>query len=163
MKKPHLPVLLASLLFFTIGCKKKDASPLPDADKSILENTKNQSKGSLSWETNKEETQIIYSTVLKNDKITNAIVTNGLVLVYKGNGNTTTTLPFTESANNWYYQVRNGAIEIFVSKPKEAEPSSSNDFKYLILSKDQLDKLQLKGLSKVKIMGLSFDELVSTL
>src|SRR6476661_11190597 len=111
MKKQIFAIVGISAMIFASSCNKKDVSQDLVPAQTTAAATSSAAWTSLTnWTSAKQEKYTSSSASIQNANITDAIVKDGLVLVFKKSGNEIKSLPFQEKQSNtyWYYQVANG-------------------------------------------------------
>jgi hypothetical protein len=99
---------------------------------------------------------------ISNSTITSDIVDNGLVLVFAKRGDITQSLPYTDGGDiYWNYQVEEGKVLINASATADVvRIDRQQAFQYIVLSKDQLDAFETKGVSKNDLINFSYKQAV---
>ena len=151
MKKIQL-LGLAALLAFA-SCKKNDVT----TEAQTTGVSKSQEAQLSTWTAvqNWTTTEGNSQGSISDNNISAAIASQGLVLVYANTKSTPVLLPAQVGKTNYYYQVENGSIQINASKT-DASFDKSQQFSYIILSKEQLQKLEEKGFSKLQLMAMDY-------
>ena len=151
MKKIQLLGLAAVLAF--ASCKKNDVN----TETQNVEVSKTQEAQISSWTAiqNWTTTEGSAQGSIADNNITTAVAGEGLVLVYANTKSTPVLLPARLGNTYFYYQVENGSIQINASKT-DASFDKSQQFSYIILSKEQLQKLEEKGFSKLQLMAMDY-------
>src|SRR5215203_5096481 len=170
MNKHKLPVVGFSLLLLITSCKKTDVqhdsnSPTP-VSASISSSSSPDWKSITNWSSYKTEKFTTFNTKIEDSTITNAVAASGLVLAFTKNGNNINVLPFQEKGTNdsyWYYQVSKGAISISCDAYGSSQPLTATALKYFVFSPEQLNDLEAKGHSKITLLQLSYEEIVTLL
>jgi hypothetical protein len=178
MKNPKLPISLLLLIVLGASCKKSDfqddkaSSSLATTNTVAVANPAVDSIGwnsSAKWDVAKQDNYSVYYFNIKDDKITDNVAENGLVLVYKKNGSSVSALPVEEkgtgsSSMYWYHQITEGNIMITVDAyGTSTEPASANTFKYFVITPEQLKSLEAKSYNAASLMNLSYNEVKSVL
>ncbi len=170
--KPSFSAIVFMVL--AVGCRKNDfsseleqeatvtaaASPLP------MSTSEADSTGwnySADWKVAAQEDFSVYYININEKAITEDVVENGLVLIYKKNEISLTALPVEEGANEqtqyWYHQVTEGNIMISVDAyGATSAPDASTSFKYFIVTPEKIEALEAQGYSAEKLMELTFEE-----
>jgi hypothetical protein len=178
MKNPKLPISLLLLIVLGASCKKSDylndkaSSSLASETSVVAASPAVDSIGwnpSANWEVAKQDDYSVYYFNIKDDKITNDVAENGLVLVYKKNGSSVSALPVEEKASGanslyWYHQITEGNLMITVDAyGTSTEPASANTFKYFVITPEQLKSLEAKKYTAASLMDLSYNEVKTIL
>ncbi len=158
-------------LLFASSCKKMDLQqpPVPEATENGLIIDNPPTSGLADWKTVNTWSAGNLNTItgeIGDLAITKDISENGIVLVYTKDGNTVHQLPYSEKSAgksySWYYQVADGKITISLEGSDEITNSKKQQsFTYLILSADQLENLESKGLSNGELFQLPYDRAVA--
>lgn len=163
MKNTTYALLCMGLLFFA-SCKKNDLDKETNPETAIENIATPASQPSKisawntisNWDENTSNSSVLYNGTINNAALTTETLNDGLVLVFAKNANSFMSLPVQTSDVYWYYQVSEGKIVI---TGKGANNSSKNlNFSYVIISKSQLDALEIKGKSKSDLINLSFQQ-----
>ncbi|MFL5787159.1 MAG: hypothetical protein ACJ748_03830 [Flavisolibacter sp.] len=177
MKNLRVPLFGVAIVLFLFSCKKNDMqapvtqSTTTNTAKINVDSTQSLKSSSAwtalsNWQVANQQSFNLYYKSIPEAKITSAVASNGLVLVYKKSANNTIVrLPFEEKtgsqlSNYWYYQVSNGKVLISRDSYNNAQASSQDNFQYVIFTPDQLAKLEAKGYDRNKLMGISYEEVV---
>jgi len=169
MNKHKLPVLGFSLLLLITSCKKTDVqqdSNSPTPVSASISSSSPDWKSITNWSSYKTEKFTTFNTKIEDSTITNAVAASGLVLAFTKNGNNINVLPFQEKGTNdsyWYYQVSKGAISISCDAYDSSESLTATSLKYFVFSPEQLNDLEAKGHSKITLLQLSYEEIVTLL
>jgi hypothetical protein len=180
MKNVKLSILGLSLVLLVASCKKEDfkEETLADAPASTIGLDEADSVGwnaSGTWETADQETFSVRYFSIEDVNITEDVADNGLVLLFKKNGNSVNAMPFEEEgaaaseegiskANYWYHQVAEGGLLISCDVYESAKaPGAENSFKYFIITPEKLKTLEADGHTTEALMGLSYKEAVALL
>ena len=182
MKNMKLPILGLSLVLLVTSCKKDDLKEdsIQDATASSVEATKADTqnwKTVTQWEKADQGTFSVHYFTIADSSITADVADNGLVLVFKKDGNNIHSLPFEEtkasskqsdnttaSANYWYHQVADGSLLVsYDVYNTPATPETASSFKYFVITPDQLNTLQTNGYTTEKLMGLSYADAANLL
>lgn len=100
-----------------------------------------------------------HSGSISNAAITTGVADNGLVLVFAQKGNSTQSLPYTDGDVYWNYQVEEGKVVINAAGTKDGMTIDRQQaFQYVVLSKEQLDVLETKGITKNELINLSYSQ-----
>jgi hypothetical protein len=153
MKKIQLFGLM--VLIALSSCKKNDIEAKSQAEQTNeVSNTSNAQLSNWitiqNWTTTGNNSQ----ASIEDKNISSDVTKEGLVLVFTKSGATETALPGQVGNKYFYYQVENGTIQIN-SVAKEGSSAAQQQFSYIILSKDQLQKLEDKGVSKSQLMAMN--------
>lgn len=160
------PALFGSMLFILASCSKTDlqqSTPTQNTASISSKSSQVSSWKSISnWSGSQQQNLKQFSGTLLDSAITSDIVQKGLVLVYSKNGATVQSLPFNSSNQSWFYHISAGSVKI------EAIGDVSNliqgqNFRYIILNNEQLNKLASQGKTKIDLMNLSHDSLLNLL
>jgi hypothetical protein len=167
MKKKIFAVVGISAMIFASSCKKTDVSQdLASSNQTASAAAAAQTWTSLSsWTSAKQEKYTSNSATIQNANITDAVVKNGLVLVFKKSGSEIKSLPFQDKAANasWYYQIANGSITINSDNYGAAQNLNSQSFAYFIVTAEKLADLQAKGKSEIDLLALSYQDAAAIL
>jgi hypothetical protein len=94
---------------------------------------------------------------ISNAAITTDVVDNGLVLVFAKKGDVAQSLPYTDGDIYWNYQVEAGQVSINAAATTEAgKIDRQQAFQYIVLSKEQVDALETKGVSRDQLINMSY-------
>ncbi len=168
--KPSLSVLL--LFVFAVSCKKNDFySEMEEQPATVLAATKATAQDwqtTAKWNVANQEDFSVFYTNFKNENLTADVIDNGLVLVFKKDGNSVSALPIEEGAKSnskyWYHQVTEGNILISVDTyGGNTAPDAASSFKYFIITPQKLSDLQANGQTIDKLMNLTFAQAASIL
>jgi hypothetical protein len=112
------------------------------------------------WNTVKKQAGTTWSGTIEDAAITSDIVNNGLILVFAKNGNAGQSLLYMQAGDAyWYYQVEAGRITINTETVNgNASIDKDQSFQYVMLSKEQLDELETKGVTRDDLVKLSWEE-----
>jgi hypothetical protein len=180
MKNVKLPILGLSLVLLITSCKKDDfkEEALTDAPASVIGLDGADSVGwktSGAWESADQETFSVRYFSIDDANITDDVVENGLVLLFKKNGTSVNAMPFEEEgsaaaeegvskANYWYHQVTEGSLLISCDVyEKTKAPGTENSFKYFVVTPEKLQTLEADGHTSEELMGLSYQKAVALL
>lgn len=170
MKNIKLPLLAILASFCMVACQKQD---LQDVQTQASDNVVSTSSSSTqinasswvssgNWEGAKQDAHTVYTYNIKDAKISADVLANGLVLVYKKDGSSASALPFESKTgagtSNWYYQLNEGSLTISCDVIGNGQPSASDNFKYFILTGDQIKALESKGKTRASLISLSYDQ-----
>ena len=153
-------------MIFASSCKKTDVAQDLSSNQTISASAPAQVWTSLnSWTSAKQEKYTSNSATIQNANITDAVVNDGMVLVFKKSGNEIKSLPFQDKTVNasWYYQVANGSITINSDNYGAAQNLNSQSFAYFIVTSEKLSDLQSKGKSQIDLLSLSYEEAAAIL
>lgn len=163
------PVVIG--LFFAVSCKKIDLQQALPAETipttTLMDNPA--ASGMTDWKTINTWSAGDINTItgeISDMAITKDISENGIILVYTKEGNAVHQLPYsTQSAGNaysWYYQVSEGKIIISLEANGDvANLRKQQGFTYLILSANQLEDLESKGLSAAELFQIPYEKAVA--
>lgn len=117
------------------------------------------------WDENEEEQDGNVSTQFSAAEVSDAVLQDGLVLVYARSGNTVQLLPFTDKQNTqWYYQATQGGIFLMGLNGEESKTETDRPaFSYVVLSQEKILQLESLGKRKVDLMNMSYEALVELL
>lgn len=174
MKNTKFLAIVVAMFIF-VSCKKNDLQdvsfnndPVNNTESSVDNSAT--AKPSFSewasvsnWNNEKKDGYNVYTGSFTDPTITSDITSSGLVLVFAKTGNTTESLPYNRENISWYYQVANGSIAVTATASANATIDKSQTFSYVVLSKDQLNNLEAKGVTKSQLMNLSYQNVVSVL
>ena len=163
MKHYKLPFMGIALVLLIASCKKEDVrQKVKESASGASSKTQWNSLGA--WGNSTTENVTTYFSKLTDSSITNEVVNNGLVLVYKKSGSDIQLLPFQEkdSKTYWYYQVTKGSIRIN-SDNNDGQNLAASTFTYFVVTPRQLSNLEVKGKTKFELLQLSLDEATSLL
>ena len=159
------------ILIAALGCRKNSLDPLtPQSPAKIVINQQDGIKESdwlvpASWKSTEQPAYSLYSYDLKADAVTDEIIDEGLVRIFKTSDNTSpgVSLPFEEIKDGqkiyWYYEITPGNIMIAADVyGKNISPEKSL-FKYLILNKKMVNTLEEKGIHQSKMMDLPYQKM----
>jgi len=148
-----------ALMLLIASCKKEDVRQTTTDSVSSGTASKAQWNSLSSWQNSKTENVTTYFSRLTDSSITNDVVNAGIVLVYKKTGNDIQSLPFQEKDGKtyWYYQVAKGSIRIN-SDNNEGQNFATQTFSYLVVTPEQLSKLEASGKTKLDLLQLSYDQ-----
>ena len=166
MKKQIFAIVGISAMIFASSCKKTDVAQDLSSNQTISASAPAQVWTSLnSWTSAKQEKYTSNSATIQNANITDAVVNDGMVLVFKKSGNEIKSLPFQDKTVNasWYYQVANGSITINSDNYGAAQNLNSQSFAYFIVTSEKLSDLQSKGKSQIDLLSLSYEEAAAIL
>jgi len=172
MKNRHLPLLGLGLAIFAISCKKadvqndnaasKDQSGLA-ANNAVVSNWKTVD----SWQTIAGKNSTTYQSKIEDAAITADVASNGLVLVYANNGKTIESLPFEQKMGaltySWYYEVSEGMVNVSSAVRGSGGAAVNQSVRYFVLTPQQLDDMQAKGISRSDLMDMSYQQVVQTI
>jgi len=164
MKSYKLPILGIGLVLLIASCKKEDVRQTNSTDSTSGASSKTQWSSLTAWGNSTTENVTTYFSKLTDSSITNEVVNNGLVLVYKKSGTDIQLLPFQEkdSKTYWYYQVAKGFVRIN-SDNNNGQNLAASTFTYFVVTPEQLSNLEAKGKTKFDLLQLSLDEATSLL
>ena len=153
-----------ALVLLIASCKKEDVRQIDKTNSTSGAATKTQWNSLSAWGNSKTENVTTYFSKLIDSSITNEVVNNGLVLVYKKSGSDIQLLPFQEKDSKvyWYYQVAKGSIRIN-SENNDGQNLSASTFTYFVVTPQQLSSLEANGKTKFDLLQLPFDEATSLL
>lgn len=178
MKNLRVPFIGLAIVLFFYSCKKNDVQTAPGTTSTTTNTAKITVDSSLNlkstsawttvtgWQVANQQSFSLYYASLNDAAITNTVATSGLVLVYKKSSDgTVVRLPFEEKSgsqllNYWYYQVSNGKVLITRDSYNKSDASTSDTFKYVIFSADQLTKLAQQGFDRSKLMSIGYTDVV---
>jgi hypothetical protein len=179
-----LPILGLSLVLLITACKKEDfqeteANATASGTPALNDVDTVGWKSTAQWETADQETFSVHYFTINDAGITTDVADNGLVLLYKKNGNAINALPFEETAasgetsestdensnaNYWYHQVSEGSLliscDVYSATPA---PDAANSFKYFIITPEKLQSLQNDGHTIEELMNLSYTDAAALL
>jgi hypothetical protein len=174
IQKMSLSVLL--LIVLASSCRKNDfleeQQPIiPEASSSFAADSTNRAgtadssgwKSSSDWKVAVQESFSVYYLNISDASITADVVNEGLVLVFKQGGKTSSSLPVEEKSTTgsqyWYHQVTEGNLLISADTYGAAKaPDASNAIKYFIATPQKRAELEQKGYSLDRLMSLSYAE-----
>jgi len=164
MKKQIFAIVGISVMLFASSCRKTDVAQDP------LNQTTSTAAPAVwtslnSWTSAKQEKFTSNSATIQNANITDAVVKDGMVLVFKKSGNEIKSLPFQDKAVNasWYYQVANGSITISSDNYGAAQNLNTQSFAYFVVTPEKLSDLQAKGKSEMDLLALSYEDAAAIL
>jgi len=159
MKSYKLPVMGIALMLLIASCKKEDVRQTTTDNVSSGTASKAKWNSLSSWQNSKTENITTYFSRLTDSSITNDVVNEGMVLVYKKTGNEIQALPILEKGNKtyWYYQVAKGSIRIN-SDNNDGQNLGTQTFSYLVVTPEHLSKLEASGKTKLDLLQLSYDQ-----
>jgi hypothetical protein len=179
MKILQLTFTASVLLLCATSCKKTDfQDELPQEAQitsAALADSTSSSSASIdisketgwysatTWEVEKQEDFSIFYINVPDAAITSEVVDNGLVLLFKNDRSSLSSLPVEENSKSesryWYHQVTEGNIMISVDSYGAAlSPDASSNFKYFILTPEKLQELEAQGQTVESLMNLSYQE-----
>lgn len=166
-------VVVLSILF---GCRKNDRLVPLQSDttsKVISASTASIQESDWlqpsSWKSTQQPSYSLYFSEIKTDIVTDDIVDNGLVRIFKIPGNDknipAVSLPFEEFKDGqkiyWYYEIIPGNIMIYADVYGKHNLSPENFlFKYLILNKQMVQNLDNKGVHQSNLMDLPYKNMI---
>lgn len=164
MKQYKLPFMGIALMLLIASCKKEDVRQTNAKGSASEVSSKTQWSSLSAWGNSKNENVTTYFSKLTDSLITNEVVNNGLVLVYKKSGSDIQLLPFQEkdSKTYWYYQVAKGSLRIN-SDNNDGQNLAASTFTYFVVTPQQLSNLEAKGKTKFDLLQLSLEEATSLL
>ena len=148
--KKILFLILISLVAFA-SCKKEDVKNASAQSSKTIDAISNW-RTIESWVSSGNG----YEGSISDSTISSDIASNGLVLVYAKSNTTNELLPVQIGKTNFYYQVENGSVQIIAN---DAAPDKTLQFSYVILTKDQLDTLEQKGISSLQLMKMNYQQI----
>jgi hypothetical protein len=153
MKNVKLPILGLSLVLLITSCKKDDfkEEALTDAPASVIGLDGADSVGwktSGAWESADQETFSVRYFSIDDANITDDVVENGLVLLFKKNGTSVTEGSLLISCDVY---------------EKTKAPGTENSFKYFVVTPEKLQTLEADGHTSEELMGLSYQKAVALL
>ena len=179
MKNLRVPFISVAIVLFFFSCKKNDVQAPVNTPSTTTTNTAKINVDSAlnlkttsawtsvsNWQVANQQNFSLYYASINDAAISNAVATGGLVLVYKKSSDgTVVRLPFEEKSgsqlvNYWYYQVSNGKVLITRDSYNKSGASTSDTFKYVIFTADQLTKLNQQGYDRSKLMSVSYTDVV---
>lgn len=175
MNKHKLSILGLSLMILITSCRKVDVQQDKQAavPAAAVATTKEATSSKVSawqtvtgWKSNKEEKYTAFSTTISDNALTSATIANGLVLVYMKSGDNTIALPSQEKGSNkyWYYQASEGQLTINCDVyGTNQQIGQAPDIKYFVISEQQINELETAGKSKMNLIGLSYNDALTTL
>jgi hypothetical protein len=183
MKTLKLPILGFALVLTAASCKKsdfkEDGSVAPSTTASSINEADTVGwKPAAIWETADQETFSVHYFTIEDATITNDVADNGLVLLFKRNGNAINSLPFEEGdthdgmnadAENsqskyWYHQVAAGNLLVSCDAyGNDKTPDGASSFKYFVITPQMLQRLEADGYTTEKLMNLNYAEAASLL
>lgn len=163
MNKHDLSVLGLGLVLLISSCKKNDvqhnSTPVNPQTTTQVKTTP-EWKALNNWTSRKNEKFTTLTSKVTDSTLSLEVARTGLVLAFAKFGNTIKALPFQESTNGdayWYYQVSKGVISFSVDN-YTAKAANDGTFKYFIFSAAQLKDLEAKGITKLNLMQLPYQE-----
>jgi len=178
MKNLRVPFISVAIVLFFFSCKKNDvqapvntSSTTTNTAKITVDSALNLKTSSAwttvsNWQVANQQNFSLYYASINDAAITNAVATGGLVLVYKKSSDgTIVRLPFEQKSgsqllNYWYYQVSNGKVLVTRDSYNKSDASTSDTFKYVIFTADQLNKLSQQGYDRSKLMSIGYTDVV---
>ena len=168
LKTSIATLLIATVLF---SCKKQDLEEnLPAAPQTTSVAT-TASEETIQWATysewkeQKQESFTVTYTTVEDAGLTASVADKGLVLVYKKEEGTGTTLqlPYLQQDaqhhNYWYYQVVEGQLLISCDVYGSGDATIQNSaFQYVVVSPESLATLFHQGYTREALMNLSYTE-----
>jgi len=164
MNKHKLSILAFSVAILVASCRKNDVPANAEANSAInkiLAPVKPEWATVAGWSSARQDKFTVNTGKIADPDLSEAVVSNGLVLVYKKNGSGLESLPFQEKGANdayWYYQVSKGEIEITCDNYSGEQKLGENQFAYFVLNADKLADLGSKGYDEVKLLDLSYEQ-----
>lgn len=154
MKKTILSGLIILLAF--ASCKKDFEETMTTAP---TESAVARSQATNNWKTMKNwvESGGNYEASITDSTITAAVLSDGLVLLYINSGSIQL-LPADVENTSFYYQAEEGSIRITANTTVEAGPA----FSYVIFTKEELDKLEEKGVAKAALLKMDYQQAVDS-
>lgn len=150
MKKILFLILISFVAF--ASCKKEDVKNTTSAQSSKTIGTISNWKAIGNWVSSDNS----YQGSISDSTISSDIASNGLVLVYAKSNNTNELLPAQIGKTYFYYQVENGSVQI---NTNDSAPDKTLQFSYVILTKDQLNTLEQKGISSLQLMKMNYQQI----
>jgi len=165
MSKHKLTIIGFSLVFLITSCRKNDV-PYNETADNIEVSKSSDWKLIANWASEKNEKFSTFTSAIEDGNITTDVVSKGLVLAFTKSGNSINALPYQQSGGNdayWYYQVSPSSITFLIDAYKENKTLKSTEFKYFIVTPDQLKDLETKGYSRIELMLLTYEDAVALL
>jgi hypothetical protein len=171
MKKHTLSISALALVLVFASCRKSDLphNPLAQDKAKVAAATAaapvSDWKSVGNWTSTRQEKSTSFSAQIKDNALTTANVSTGLVLVYKKEGDAVRSLPYRDKVTGqyWYYQASENDITINVDAAGTGKINNLATFRYFILSEEKIKELEAQGTTKFEIMKMSFDKASSLL
>jgi hypothetical protein len=159
-------VALGILMIAASSCTKDELRSEQEYTEPVIETTATAAPAATvsGWQPVREwtvaEESKAQSGSITNTHITPDVVDNGLVLVFAKKGDITQSLPYTDAGDiYWNYQVEEGKILINAAAVTGAvKIDRQQAFQYVVVSKEQLDALEAKGVSKSELINFSYKQ-----
>ena len=164
------------ILVILLSCRKTDSlvpvqpeSPEKVFSKFTNENNESDWVQPSVWKSTQQPSYSLYLSELKTDVVTDEIVDNGLVRIFKmsarNKNDVPISLPFEEIMDGqkiyWYYEITPGNIMIYADVYGKQNISPENFlFKYLILNKQMVQNLNEKGIHQPHMMDLPYKKMI---
>lgn len=179
MKILQLTFTASVLLLLATSCKKTDfqdelpqnaqsesgelTDPVSSSSAPLDLSKETGWQSASTWDVEKQEDFSIYYINVSDAAITSEVVDDGLVLLYKNDKLSLSSLPVEENGKTesryWYHQVTEGNIMISVDSYGDAlSPDASSNFKYFILTPEKLEELEANGQDVDSLMNLSYQQ-----
>jgi hypothetical protein len=169
MKNKKISVLGLALVVVFASCSKKDVydentnEVAAQASSTAVQASNAGWQAASQWESAKQDNLAVYYFNIEDAKITPEVASDGLVLVYKKKGGASVAMPYEEKNGSdsvyWYHQVTDGNLLILSDTYGSAvQPTSDNQFSYLVINPDQLKSLEAKGHSRSDLMDMTYEQ-----
>ena len=145
------------ILFALASCKKNDIEKNATIETADITNARSNQVSNWTSLQNWTTTGNNSEALITDKNITAGIASEGLVLLYVKSNNSTQLLPARIEKTDLYYQIENGSIQINAATSKEASFDKSQQFSYIIFSKDQLQKIEEKGFSRSQLVRMDYE------
>ena len=169
-------ILAVSLAFVMASCSKIDFEEEAVSEVAVHSEIAANAVGwqsSFVWETVGQDELSVHYVTIEDDGITTDVADDGLVLLFKRNGASVSSLPIEEGAGAqesateesaaplskyWYHQVSAGNLLITCDDyAKSGTPEGANSFKYFIITPEKLQSLSTEGYTAESLMALDYD------
>ncbi len=145
------------------SCKKSDTDTIVPVVNAGSNTGQEAASAKLSaWQsveltgTNSKTDGNLYSGSIEDLAITADILNSGLVLLYDKTAEGMQPLPYMQKGNiRWHYDVVEGAISINADAAGNTI-TGKREFSYVILSTEQLNALEAKGLTKSTLINMDY-------
>jgi hypothetical protein len=166
MNKHQSSILGTALLFLLASCSKMDVQKQEELPEATVEAPVSTGAWkALSLNSSKQEGFTVHTAQISDLGLSASVAEEGLVLVFRKNGNATITLPSEDAAGNfWYYQVSENSIQINCDAyGANQEVERNQNFNYFILSSEKIKSLEEKGTSKADLLQLTYEQAAALL
>lgn len=155
---------VSAALISLIACSKSDLESATgaEAEGEVLTTVGSFASWSSVSNSDKGTDAVAFAGEVRDAAITEDVIENGMVLVFGKANNHVQPLPFQESNGElryWYYHVTPGSVFIQASAAsKTAAVTTAQDFAVVVLTQDQLEKLESAGTSRDLLLGMSLEQ-----